>query len=153
MSMNAAKFLIAVVVLGAIYFAFFASDLPKEIEYRGQTLGPRERVENNSTRNFDIYSFSDCTNHHILLFVMARDDSATSQQLLDFYVANFKAQGFTFRKKDGRHFGVKGDEKIYMTRAPQIDSAIAYIAKADDTLPKSLRGADELFLELERFSF
>ncbi len=151
--MNAAKFLIAVVLLGAIYFVFFASDLPKEIEYRGQTLGPRERVENNSNREFDIFSYSDRTNHHVLLFVMAKDESATSQQLLDFYIANFKGQGFNFRKKDGRHFGVKGDEVIYMTRATQIDSAIAYIAKADDTLPKSLRAADDLFSELERFEF
>ena len=151
--MNAAKFLIAVVLLGAIYFVFFASDLPKEIEYRGQTLGPRERVENNSNREFDIYSYSDRNNHHVLLFVMAKDESATSQQLLDFYIANFKAQGFNFRKKDGRHFGVKGDEVIYMTRATRIDSAIAYIAKADDTLPKSLRAADDLFSELERFAF
>ncbi len=151
--MSSAKYLIAIVLLIAAYFVFFANDLPSEIEYRGQTPGPRERVKNNSSRNFDIFSYRDKTNHHVLLFVMAKDESATAQQLLDFYVSNFKEQGFAFKEKDGRHLGTKGDEVIYMTRATQIDSAVAYIEKAPGRMPAGFRDASEIFSDLERFSF
>jgi hypothetical protein len=83
---------------------------------------------------------------------MAKEGSPTSQELLDFYVSNFKAQGFGFRQKDGRYLGKKGDEVIYLTQAPKIDSAIAYIQKSTNA-PTSLRGASEIFSDLETYSF
>ncbi len=151
--MNAVKLLGVVAVLVAVYFAFFASSAPREIDFRGQTLGPRERVENNSIRDFDIYSYRDRTNHNLLLLLMVKDESATAQELLEFYVSNFKAQGFEFRQRDNRYFGTKGDEVIFMTRAPQIDSAIAYIQKAPDPFPRGFRGAADVFADLESFAF
>ncbi len=151
--MNGAKFLIAAGVVTMIYFAFFAKGLPREVEFRGQSLGPRQEVTNNSIKNFDIYQYRDRTNHHVLLFVMAKDESASAQQLLEFYIANFKAQGYRFRKKDERYLGTKGDEVIYMTRAPQIDSAIAYIVKAPDPFPDGFRDAGSVFTELESWAF
>ena len=151
--MSPAKYLIAIVLLAALYFVFFATELPDEIEYRGQTLGPREKVANNSTRNFDIYSYRDKTNHHVLLFVMVKDDSATAQQLLEFYVGNFERQGFDFRADDGRYLGTKDDEVIYMTKAMQIDSAVAYVEKAPSRMPTGFRDASDIFSDLERFSF
>jgi len=150
--MNAVKFLIPVAVLVAFYFAFLASDMPSEIDFQGQTLGPRERVENNSIKPFDIYSYSDRTRHNVLLFVMATHEAPTSQELLEFYIGGFKAQGFSFKHKDGRYLGTKADEVIYMTRAPRIDSAIAFIQKSDEA-PNSLRGASDIFSDLESHSF
>ena len=151
--MNAVKFLILAAVLVAVYFILFANDMPRELEYRGQTLGPRENIENNSVREFDIYSYSDRTRHHVLLFVMATTaDSPTPQELLEFYVSNFKGQGFSFRQREGRYLGTKGDEVIYMARAPRIDSAVAYIQKSPDA-PTSLRGASDIFSDLENYSF
>ena len=151
--MNTARILTGIALLVAVYFFFFASNMPREIEYRGQTLGPREQIENNSSRNFDIYSYSDRTNHHVMLFVMAKDETATSQQLLEFYISNFEAQGFNFRSQDNRFLGIKGDEVIYMTKAPKIDSAIAYLEKGPDPFPSSLSGASSVFSDLENYSF
>ncbi len=45
-----------------------------------------------------------------------------------------------------------GEEVIYMTRAPSSDSAIAYIEKSENA-PTSLRGASDIFSELESYSF
>lgn len=151
--MNAAKFLVAVALLAAVYFVFLASDMPGEIEFQGQMLGSRERVENNSIKEFDIYSYSDKSRNHLLLFVMSStDESPSSRELLEHYVQSFKAQGYNFRKKDGRYLGTKGDEVIYMTRAPAIDSAIAYIQRSSKA-PTSLRGASGIFSDLEKYSF
>ena len=151
--MSVAKFVIPVVLLAAVYFILFASDMPGEIEYRGQTLGPREQIENNSVKEFDIYSYSDKTRHHVMLFVMATTaDSPSPQELLEFYVKNFGLQGFRFMHKEGRYLGTKGDEVIYMTRAPRIDSAIAYIEKSEEA-PTSLRGASDIFSDLEDYAF
>lgn len=150
--MNAARYLIPIALIAAAYFLFFASNLPGEIEFRGHTLGPRTPVENNSTREFDIYSYSDGSRNHMLLFVMSTAASPTSQELLEFYIANFKAQGYSFRSDEDRHLGTKGEEVIYMTRAPGIDSAVAYIQKSADA-PTSLREASDIFSELKRYSF
>ena len=151
--MNSARILTAIALLVAVYFIFFANSLPREIEFQGHTLGPREKIENNTNRNFDIYSYRDRTNHHVMLFVMAKDESATAQQLLEFYISNFEAQGFNFRNQDNRFLGTKGDEVIYMTKAPKIDSAIAYIEKGPDSVPSSLSGTSSVFSDLENYSF
>ena len=151
--MNAAKILIPVVLLIAAYFIFFASDLPGQIEFQGHTLGSKERVENNSLKEFDIYSYSDESRNHLLLLVMSStDESPPPRELLAFYVQNFKAQGFSFKTDDDRHLGTKGDEVIYMTLARRIDSAVAYIEKSAGA-PTSLRGAGDIFSDLERLSF
>lgn len=149
--MNTAKFSLPVALLIALYLVLFASDMPREIEFQGQTLGPRERIENNSRKPFDIYSYSDSSRHHVLLFVMATESAPTSQELLEFYVNNFKASGFSFRNTDGRYLGTKGNEVIYMGRAPRIDSAIAYIQK-DANAPTGFREASGIFSELESYS-
>ena len=83
---------------------------------------------------------------------MSASRSLPSQELLDFYVNNFKGQGFRFRNSEGRYLGTKGDEVIYMTRAPGIDSAIAYIQKSTEA-PTSIRGASDIFSDLENYSF
>lgn len=151
--MSNVKIAIVIAVLAVGYLVFFSSDLPREIEYRGHTLGPRESVENNSLKNFDIYQYRDATNHHFLLLVMAKDDSATSQQLLEFYAASFEAQGFVFKSEGNRRLGRKGDEVMYLTRAGKIDSAVAYVEKAPSKMPGSIQDAGEVFAYLEGLSF
>ena len=150
--MNAVKFLIPIALIAAVYFIFFASDMPSEIDFRGMTLGPKEQVENDSVKDFDIYSYSDQTRHHVLLFVMANENSPAPEELLEFYVRNFGLQGFKFTHRDGRYLGEKDDEVIYMTLAPGIDSAIAYIEKSPNA-PTSLPGASDIFSDLESYSF
>ena len=150
--MNALKLVISVALIAGIWFFLFASHLPDEIEFRGQTLGPRERVENNSTREFDIYSYADRTRNHLLLFVMATEPSPTSQELLEFYVEGFKAQGYAIRNQGARYLGTKGEEVLYVARARAIDSAVVYAAKSPDA-PRSFREADSIFAELEGFAF
>ena len=151
--MNAAKLVVPVLLLVAAYFIFFASDLPGDIEFQGHTLGPRERVENNSLKEFEIYSYSDRSRNHVLLIVMSSaDDSPSRGELLAFYIQNFKAQGFKFKQDDERHLGIKGDEVIYMTVAPRIDSAVAYIEKSEEAAT-SLRGASDIFSDLETLAF
>ena len=150
--MTAVRILVVIGALVAVYVVLFSNDLPNEIEFRGQVLGPREEVENNSVKNFDIYSYRDQTNHHVMLFVMAKDESATSQELLEFYVEVFTAQGAKFRTEDGRYLGTRDDEVIYMTRAPQIDSALAYIEKSPDA-PRRFGEANDIFTNLENYSF
>jgi len=151
--MNTAKFLIGVVALIAIYFVFFTSDVPGEVEFRGQTLGPKQQIKNNSLKNFDIYRYSARANHRVLVVVMAKDESATAQELLEVYVKIFEAQEFSFRKKDNWHLGIKGDEVIYMTLAPKIDSAVAYIEKAPEKIPSGFRSVSDIYVEIENFSF
>ncbi len=151
--MNAAKLVIPVLLLVAAYFIFFGSDLPQDIEFQGHELGPRERVENNSLKEFDIFSYSDESRDRLLLLVMSSsNESPPATELLTFYVQNFRAQGFSFQTDDERHLGRKGDEMIYMTLAPRIDSAVAYIEKSA-TAPTSFRGASDVFAELEGLSF
>ena len=151
--MNAAKLLIPVALILAAYFIFFASDMPGEIEFQGHVLDNKERVENNSLKEFDIYSYSDTSRNHLLLLVMSSTgESPSPQELLDFYIQGFEAQGFKFRSDDNRYLGTKGDEVIYMTLATRIDSAVAYIEKTAEA-PNSVRGASDVFTELEGLSF
>lgn len=151
--MNAAKFLVMVALLAAVYFLFIASDLPAEIEFQGQTLGPREQVENNSAREFDIYSYSDRSRDHLLLFVMSTtDESPPPRELLEHYFQSFKAQGYSFQSDDERYLGSKGEEVIYMTLAPRIDSAVVYAVKSAEA-PDTLRDASDIFADLRGFAF
>ena len=84
---------------------------------------------------------------------MAVDDTATTQDLLDVYAVTFKAQGFKITSKDNRHLGRREDELLYLTKATQIDSAVAYIEKAPDAFPSDLRDAEAVFSSLENFAF
>ena len=150
--MNTARFVVPILVVVGVYFLFFSSNLPGDIEFQGHTLGPRESVENNSLKEFDIYSYSDDSRDRLLLLVMSStDESPPPAELLAFYIQNFKAQGFSFKTDDKRHLGIKGDEVIYMTLAPRIDSAVAYIEKSA-TAPTSMRGASDIFSNLEGLS-
>lgn len=91
--MDLAKPALVAIIAVAAYFIIFANSLPRDIEYRANTLGPRQEVENNSSKNFEIVSYKDKTNYHVLLFLMREDQLVTTQELLDFYVGNFEAQG------------------------------------------------------------
>jgi len=151
--MNAVKVLIPIALLVVAYFIFFANDLPADVQFQGRVLDNRERVDNDSLKEFDIYSYSDDSRNHLLLVVMSPSDGSPSpKELLAFYVQNFQAQGFKFKTSDDRHLGTKGDEAIYMTLAPRIEAAVAYIEKSTQG-PKSLRGASNVFGELEGLSF
>jgi hypothetical protein len=151
--MNLAKPTLVVIIAVAAYFIFFANSLPTDIEYRGNTLGPRQDVENNSIKNFEIVSYKDKTNYHVLLFLMPEDQSVTTQEILDFYVGNFEAQGYKFRIDGSMHLGLKGDEVIYLTIATKINAAIAYIEKDPTTLPEKPSDASDIFSSLAAFSF
>jgi hypothetical protein len=152
-AMNIIKPALIVIIAVAVYFIFFANSLPSEIEYRGNTLGPRQAVENNSIKDFEIVSYKDETNYHSLLFLMPEDQSVTTQELLDFYVGNFKAQGFKFTKDGTMHLGLKGDEVIYMTIAANMNATIAYIEKGPNPLPRKPSDASDIFSSLVNFSF
>lgn len=151
--MSLAKPVLVVIVVVAAYFIFFANSLPKHIEYRGNTLGPRQDVENNSIKSFDIVSYNDKSNYHILLFLMPEDESVTTQELVDFYVVNFEAQGYKFKKDGNKHLGRKEDDVIYMTIAAKMNAAIAYIEKDSKPVPRNPGDANDIFSSLVDFSF
>jgi hypothetical protein len=151
--MNLARSASIVLIVAAAYFIMFANSLPRDIEYRGNTLGPRQEVENNSSKNFEIVSFRDKTNYHVLLFLMPEDQSVTTQELLEFYVGNFEAQGYKFRNDGSMHLGLKDDEVIYMTIAAKMNAAIAYIEKDPKPLPRKPSDANDIFSSLVDFSF
>ena len=150
--MKPAKPVIIVIICAAAYFIIFSNSLPTDIEYRGYTLGPRQEVENNSTKNFEIISYKDESNYHVLLFLLPEDESVTTQELLDFYVGNFKAQGYKFSKDGTMHLGLKGDEVIYMTIATMMNAAIAYIEKDPKPRPRKPSDATDVFSSLADFS-
>ena len=143
--------LIAVIAL-LVYFVVFYDRMPKELVYRGNTLGPRQSVENNSNRDFEIVTYKDRSNYHQLVFLIPEDDSVTTQDLLDFYSANFKAQGFAFKNDGARRLGLKGDEVIYFTIARKMNAAIAYIEKGPAPLPESPGDATDVFASLAGFT-
>jgi hypothetical protein len=151
--MSLAKPALVVIIAVAAYFIFFANSLPKNIEYRGNTLGPRQDVENNSIKNFDIVSYNDKSNYHILLFLMPEDESVTTQELVDVYIVSFEAQGYKFRKDGNKHLGLKGDEVIYMTIAARMNAAVAYIEKDSKPVPRNPGDANDIFSSLVDFSF
>ena len=145
----------ALLVVAAIvaYFIFFADSFPNEIEYRGNTLGKMQEVENNSTKKFKIVTYNDETNYHILLILIPEEQSVTTQELLEFYVGRFEGQGYKYRKDGNMHLGLKGDEVIYMTIAAKMNAAVAYIEKAPESLPSKPSDANDVFSSLAKLSF
>ena len=141
------------IVFLTMYFIVFDNNPPKEIEFQGHTLGPREETENNSIKDFRIFNYKDRSGNHMLLLLMLEDDSATLNELLAVYVSIFKAQGYEFRTDGVRHLGLKGDEAIYLTTVANLDSVIGYIEKNPDRRPTKPDDAESLYSALERFSF
>jgi len=150
--MSPAKPVVIAIICVAAYFIIFSNSMPRDIEYRGNTLGPRQEVENNSNKEFEIISYKDESNYHVLLFLLPEDQSVTTQELLEFYVGNFKAQGFKFRSDGNMHLGLKGDEVIYMTIAAKMNAAIAYIEKDPEPRPRKPSDANDIFSSLAGFS-
>ena len=151
--MNATRILVVAVVLAAVYFVFFASDMPKEIEFHGVTLGPRESVDNNSTRDFDIYSYRSGTNNQLLLCLVSGADSVTADEMLEHYSGVFEAQGFRMQQRDGRYFGSREDEAAYLTPASRDHSAVAYVEKGPSPFPRGFNDAADTLSALERIVF
>lgn len=150
--MSPVKPVVVAIIVVVAYFIIFANSLPREIDYRGNTLGPRQEVENNSIKNFEIVSYNDESNYHVLLFLLPEDETVTSQELLDFYVGNFTAQGFAFRRDGNFHLGRKDDEVIYMTIATGMNAAIAYMEKDPKPFPEEPSDANDIFSSLADFS-
>ena len=150
--MSLAKLVLVLTACVAVYFLFVANDLPDKMEFQGHTLGPRTKVENNSLRDFEIYSYADWNNQHVLFFLLPDTQSVSSQELMEFYGASFKAQGFRFRKQDNRHLGLKSDEAIYMTLAPAMNAVVVYAEKDPSPAPKKPSDAKEVFASLAALS-
>jgi hypothetical protein len=149
---NFAKLALLIVAAIVAYFLFFADSFPSEIEYRGNTLGIKQEVENNSAKKFKILTYSDKTNYHILLILIPEEESVTTQELLEFYVRRFEGQGYKYRKDGNMHLGLKGDEVIYMTIAAKMNAAVAYIEKAPESLPGKPSDANDVFSSLADLS-
>ena len=153
MTRNAAIPVLLIIAILAAYFIFFAGNPPSEFVFQGHTLGSREETENNSNKDFRIFSYKDSSANHMLLLLMPEDDSVTADELIAFYAGNFKAQGFRFSTDGTRQLGLRDDEAIYLTIAANLESAIAYIEKDAKPAPSKPDDADSLFLALERFTF
>ena len=142
-----------IIIFLTMYFIVFDSKPPKEVTFQGHTLGPREETENNSIKDFRIFSYKDGSGNHMLLLLMLEDDSATLKELISVYVGVFEAQGFKFSIDGVRQLGLKGDEVIYLTIAANLDSVIGYLEKNPDRRPAKPGDAESLYSALERFSF
>lgn len=150
--MSLGKLVLVFAACIATYFLFIANDLPDKIEFQGHTLGPRTAVENNSLKDFEIYSYADRNNQHVLFFLLPDTQSVSAQKLIEFYGASFKAQGFHFRKTDNRHLGLKSDEAIYMTFAPAMNAVVVYAEKDPNPAPKKTSDARDVFASLTALS-
>ena len=153
MTGKAAIPVLIIIAFLTMYFIFFANSPPSEISFQGHILGPREETENNSNKDFRIFSYKDRSANHMLLLLMPEDDSVTADELIAFYAGNFETQGFSFSIDGTRQLGLRDDEAIYLTTAANLGSAIAYIEKGGESAPRKPDDADSLFLALERFSF
>ena len=153
MTGKAAIPVLIIIAFLTMYFIFFANSPPREILFQGHILGPREETENNSNKDFRIFSYKDSSANHMLILLMPEDDSVTADELIAFYAGNFKKQGFRFSTDGTRQLGLRDDEAIYLTTAANLESAIAYIEKGAKPAPSKLDDADSLYLALESFSF
>ena len=136
----------------AAYFLFVANDMPDKVEFQGHVLGPRTAVENNSLKDFRIVRYADRNDQHVLFFLIPDTRSVSTQELIEFYGASFKAQGFRFRKRGNQHLGLKSDEAIYMTLAPAMNAVVVYAEKDPSAAPTKPGDAKDVFAGLAALS-
>lgn len=145
------KFLLVAIVIVASYFLIFKDSHPKTVEFNGNTLSSKTDNNNSQNNDLDIFSYSDKSNHHVLMFAITNDTSITLSDLSKQYLGRFEYQGYSFSKNGTRFLGRKSDEIIYMAESSNINALIVYVEKGASQSPRNPSDAVELFNELESF--
>lgn len=143
---------IVFLLLGVVaYFAFVSDSYPSSIEFRGYSLGSKENNNDTVDKEFDIFSYRDSSNHHILMFGIRNNSRFTLEDLTKQYLANFQRQGFKFIDDGSRQLGVKGDEAIYITESKNMEAIVIYVEKGASPMPKEPDDGASVFSDLEYF--
>ena len=127
--MNKLLLIAGLAVAAAIYFVFIGDPYPSRIVFQDIEFDSKDDINDTVDQKYDIISYRDKSNHHVLVFGIRNDSIRTLEELTKLYLLNFKNQGFRFEGQGLRHFGAKGDEAIYMTRMAAIDGVVIYIRK------------------------
>lgn len=143
--------LFAVALLVAGYFIFLNDPYPSKVVFDGVEMGSRQDNNDSLNKDIDVFSYRDKGNQRVLLVGMVKNSPMLSvDELTEIYLANFKSQGFTFKKKGNRYLGIKGDTAMHMTVAYPLNAFIAFTEKGGD-VPSSVSSASTVFAELENF--
>jgi hypothetical protein len=145
------KYVLVVIVFVASYFLIFKDSYPNAVEFNGHTLSSKEDNNNSRNKDLDIFSYSDKSNHHVLMFAITNDAAITLSDLSKQYLGRFEYQGYSFSKSGTNFIGRKSDEIIYMAESPNINALIVYIEKGASQSPRHPSDAAGLFNELENF--
>lgn len=146
--------IIGVVALVAFgYFMFFNSSYPDKISFQGNVLSNKQDNNNSLNKEIDVFSYSDASRHHNMMFAILNDSEITVARTLHQYKGRFKHQGFRFTNEGNRYLGKRNDERLYISSLKNLRGIVAYIAKADADSPDFIADADMLFLDLESYRF
>ena len=147
------KYLFVAFVAALGYFMFFYDSYPSNFDFRENTFGVKEDQNNTLDKEFEIFSYKDKSNHHVLIFAIRNRSELTLDDLTKQYLGRFQYQGFKFKSDAARHVGVKGDEVIYMTILKNIEGVIIYIEKGGVSKPNNQSDVSVVFIDLENFTF
>ena len=150
--MNKLLLVIGLAIAAAAYYMSTADSYPNEITFQGVELGSKKDINNTVDEEYDIFSYRDSSNYHVLVIGIRNESSRTLESFLELYLLNFKRQGFSFEEEEGRYYAAKGGEEIYMARIGHIEGVAIYIRKngiSDDLASVGNRG---IFSELENIA-
>jgi hypothetical protein len=146
------KYIFVAIACVASYFFIFKDSYPKTVEFNGHTFSSKTNNNNSLNKDIDIFSYSDKSNHHALMFAITNNLAITLSDLSKQYLRRFEEQGYSFSKNGTRLLGKKSDEVIYMTESPNINALIVYVEKGALQSPRNPSDAAGLFNALENFS-
>jgi hypothetical protein len=147
------NYVVVAVIVAVLYVIFFKDPYPSTVEFNGYTLGSKEDNNDTVDKEFDIFSYRDNTNHHVLIFGVRNNSTFTVDDLTKQYVSNFQRQGYKFKEEGTRHLGIKGDEVIYITEAKNMEAIVMYVEKGGSPMPTSPSDGSSVFTDLEYFIF
>jgi len=147
------NYVIIAVIVAVVYVVFFKDPYPSTVEFNGHTLGSKEDNNDTVDKKFDIFSYRDSSNHHILMFGIRNNSTNTLDSLKELYIANFQRQGFKFKEDGERQLGIKKDEAIYVTEAKNMEAIVMYVEKGGSSIPTSPSDGSSVFTDLEYFIF
>ena len=151
--MNKLVIIIVGIIGAALFFLFNADPYPDEVYFQGVTLSSKQDINNTVDKEYDILSYRDDTNHHVLIFGIRNNSIRTLEEFTQLYLSNFERQGYVFEGDGVRNLGVKKDEVIHITQADAIQGVIIYIKKEDKPVNVSLNDQAAIFDLMEGFSF
>jgi len=147
------NYVIVAVIAAVLYVVFIKDPYPSTVEFNGYTLGSKEDNNDTVDKEFDIFSYRDSSNHHILMFAIRNNSTRTLDSLKELYIANFQRQGFKFKEDGERQLGLKGDEAIYVTETKNMEAIVMYVEKGSSSIPTSPSDGSSIYTDLEYFIF